>query len=261
MNDILKVIQKDLKIDFSSTILIKDSGVSVDDPFELNSKDFLRFAKTDIIEKDERGFVNSLTNAKRAIDCQVDTALSIFGISFDEIKPETNRIINLTGNDKIDISHKFKLIQALDFAPSILISEIRTIRNKLEHYYNKPTLKEVNKAIELAQLFLLAIDNRINIVEEHFTITDENNYIEDWECKNGFDIHFHPKNKQLKLTFQKDKKIIEKIELSENDEEFYAIIKLINNIKDEIDMENSLKIFLKMIDHPIPQEKIKLQMM
>jgi len=261
MKDILEVLQKKLKIDFTSTILLRDCGTAVDMPFDINAVDFLRFAKLDIKENDTRGFVNALTNAKRAIDCQADTALSLFGISFDELQKETNRIIEITNNNKIDISHKFKLIQALDFAPSMLISKTRTLRNKLEHNYNIPTNIDVNEAIELAHLFNLAIDNRINIVEEHFTITDEKNFIKDWECKKSFDIHFKPETKQLKLTFSENMKVIKEVKLTEKDEVFYSVIKLINNIKDDVDMEIALKVFLEMIEHPIPYNKIKLMIM
>ena len=136
--NILQLIKDELKIDFTSTIIAYDSGSGSENPFELSARDFLRFAKSDFKSNDKKGNINALTNAKRAIDCQIDAALTMFGIQYDKIPNSTNRIIELTGLMSLDLPHKLKLIQAVDFAPSGLISKTRTLRNKLEHYYQIP---------------------------------------------------------------------------------------------------------------------------
>ena len=48
--------------------------------YEITPEDFLSFAEKDILQGDVRGLVNGLSNAKRAIDCQVETLLACFGL-------------------------------------------------------------------------------------------------------------------------------------------------------------------------------------
>lgn len=256
----LDLIKDKLKIDFSSTIVERDSGSSVDCPFEFSARDFLRFAKLDFKAKDDKGDINSLTNAKRAIDCQIDSALTLFGISFDKIPVESEAIIKLTEFHVNDLPHKLKLIRALDFAPSGLISKTRTLRNKLEHYYQKPKRKEINEAIELAELFVLSIENRIKLIAEHFVITDKKSNKKDWQYDYCFEVNYDSNKKETSLSFYENNKLIEQKVYNQNNEELYPIIRMINNINEEIELEESLKIFLKIIKHPIPEKNVKLEL-
>lgn len=69
-----KVINKILKG------LWLDSGASFREGFfELSPNHFLRFAKSDLNLKTKRSTVNALSNAKRAIECQVDEILYVLG--------------------------------------------------------------------------------------------------------------------------------------------------------------------------------------
>lgn len=256
----LELIKNKLKIDFSSTIIQRDDSGSVDYPFELSARDFLRFAKLDFKAKDDKGDINALTNAKRAIDCQIDSALAIFGISFDKIPAESEAIIKLTDFHDNDLPLKLKLIRALDFAPSGLISKTRTLRNKLEHYYQKPKRKEINEAIELAELFVLSIESRIKMIAEHFIITDKQSYKKDWLQKSWIEFNYNFNEKGIILSFYENNIMIEKKVYHQTDEELYPIIRLINNINEEIELEESLKIFLKIIKHPIPDKNVKLEL-
>src|ERR1019366_719242 len=53
--------------------------------FELMPDDYLRFAEEDVKARNKRGRVNAISNAKRAIDCQVHGLLSIFFEDYSEI--------------------------------------------------------------------------------------------------------------------------------------------------------------------------------
>lgn len=44
---------------------------------------------------------------------------------------------------KGDLPFKLKLLTALSMAPSTLVANVRELRNKLEHFYEKPSIKEV----------------------------------------------------------------------------------------------------------------------
>jgi hypothetical protein len=257
---ILQLIKDELKIDFTSTIVEFDSGTGHENPFELKARDFLRFAKTDFKSNNKKGNINALTNAKRAIDCQIDTAFTLFGIQYDSIPESSNKIIELTGLKSFDLPHKLKLIQALDFAPSGLISKTRTLRNKLEHYYKNPEEEEVKDAIELAELFVLSIESHIKIIEDSFSITDKKKHNESPYINNCIKVDFDYEEKNISLAFYKERDKIETIMLNQNDETFYALVKIINNMHEEIEMEDSIKIFLKIIEHPIPEKNIRVEL-
>ncbi len=51
---------------------------------KITPKDFLMFAEEDFIGETTRGMVDSLSNAKRAIDSQIDSILSCFGYDFNQ---------------------------------------------------------------------------------------------------------------------------------------------------------------------------------
>jgi hypothetical protein len=47
-------------------------------PFELSSTDFMRFARSDLSENNEKSLVNALSNVKRALDCRIASLLWLF---------------------------------------------------------------------------------------------------------------------------------------------------------------------------------------
>jgi len=254
-------IIKNTKINLEKAILIYSSGEGADDLFEIQPKEFLRFAKLDFKENGKRGLINSLTNSKRAIDCQIDFALQTLGIKYDKIPIQSGKIIELTDLKKEDISHKLKLIHALNMAPSSLISNTRLLRNKLEHYYKKPTEKEVKEALELAELFILSLESKLKIIENEFYITDSENYNDHWNYSNSINIFFKQKENKFSIIGKnKSKNFEEKIELTSENEEYYGMIRIMNSIHDQIDSEDSFKYFLEMIGHPIPKKNINLDL-
>ncbi|NFG24362.1 hypothetical protein FDF86_01720 [Clostridium botulinum] len=136
--------------------------------FDLTPEDFLEFAKEDYRNLDNRGLVGVLSNSKRAIDCQVDWIISYLGfdyLNFNEKNyPNIKKVINDFEKDisyDNTISFKLRFIQALEIAPTFLISKIRKFRNRLEHEYIVPKENEAKEAIEIAELFINATQNII----------------------------------------------------------------------------------------------------
>jgi len=170
---ILELIQKRLKIDFSTAVIEREGGSEISTDFDIEPRHFLRFAKSDFKTQELKGYVNALTNAKRAIDCQIDSAFAMFGITYDKIPKISQKIVDVEDFETSDLAYKLKLIKALDFAPSGLISKARLLRNRLEHYYQKPLKNEISEAIELAELFILSVENRTRIIENNFYLTDK----------------------------------------------------------------------------------------
>lgn len=167
MNKLLNII-KTTRIDFSKTVAVFHGGSGGIEYFEIRPKDFIRYAKEDFKLATQKGLVNSITNAKRAVDCQIDTILKYFGTDFDKIPSESEALINSLHSLKKDLPHKLKLIQALKFAPSGLTSKARNLRNKLEHYYQIPNEKDIEESLEITQLFVLSCESKTKVIEDDF---------------------------------------------------------------------------------------------
>ncbi|MBN2611780.1 MAG: hypothetical protein JXB00_09525 [Bacteroidales bacterium] len=261
--DYLKLIKDDLKIDFNKTIIeswdIDNSGC----PFEIKPKDFLRFAKQDFKENTKKGNINSLTNSKRAIDCEIDTALSTCGIDFDNISVSSEALIKMSNIDK-NLSYKLQLISSLNFAPSGLISKVRTLRNEMEHYYQNPSKDDVKDALELSELFIRSVDSKINDLTDGFIICDQNNYSYDSKqhrniYNNAIFFKYDFKNKLIAITLIKNKKWEKQpYKIDQNVFEYYFVMNILNNMFDEFDLLSSLVLFLRYINHPIPEKHIKI---
>lgn len=103
------------------------------------------------------GLVNALSNAKRAIDCQVTNILHGFGISIPKQFPT-----------------KLEKIASLGLVAPRIVKKIIRLRNLLEHEFHNPQLTEVDDAVDVATLFLEAT-RRIysNGIVTSFWVADE----------------------------------------------------------------------------------------
>lgn len=141
------------------------------------AEDFLGFAKKDSEGQGLRSRINALGNAKRAIECRVDTILYNFCLQKKREKEHWNF------PDKIEVLRKLGIV-----APDIL-RKITNKRNLLEHQYIKPTRENINDAIGVAELFLNATDERA---------------IVHYEAKNDFKIELRHQEGIVKLTDYKN---------------------------------------------------------
>lgn len=125
--------------------------------FKMTPKKYLNFAKQDLKDNSDRGLINSRSNAKRSIDCLIDATLMGLNINIkDNIPKKAIEFSNtiLVGEDKNIQPTQLKLFCALGFAPAFLISEVRLLRNKIEHDYELPKIEDVRKAIDVADLLI-----------------------------------------------------------------------------------------------------------
>lgn len=112
-------------------------------PYDIQGDDFSNFSNRDLESDGSHGLVNALSNAKRAIDCQVDAILKTFKIKKKRGFP-----------GKVEQFNELGLV-----APRILNRVIRQ-RNYLEHEYVLPDRERVEDAVDTATLFV-AVTNRI----------------------------------------------------------------------------------------------------
>lgn len=253
-------ILKSVKLNFGKCIIDYRDSHFLDHDFDISPKDFLNYSKQDFKLDNERGNINALTNAKRAIDCQTDKILYCFGIDPNKLPKASINFVSFYNDsiDKqvIDVIPKLKILKHLNFTPTFLISKARALRNKLEHFYRVPSKNEVIEAIELAELFILATDNKLNNVWD-FGLTDENNCdTKSRICLVNYDFQENSKTYDLSSPTLKVSK-----QITCDDPEFYFIIKIATSFVYPEDTQEALIEFLTYIKHPIPRESIEFNFM
>jgi len=252
------------KLDLSKLIIIPSGGgggFSCD--FDISPKDFLRYAKEDLNGSEGRNTINALSNAKRAIDCQIDDILLNLGLDYHKL-PKSVEVFVKCLEFKDDISFKLKIISALNLAPSFLVSKTRIIRHKLEHYYKVPSIEETKEAIDIADLFIRSIDGIVRIPTNEFYITDQENYRMEQNThheyfEKGYYFDFDSKSKNVELSILLPENRERSVIINNDSPEFYGFIRLMFSIDDEFELTESFKIISQLINHPIPIKHIKVE--
>lgn len=135
---------------------------TVETGFDISPSEFLNFARYDFTTKYDHHLVNSLSNAKRAIDSQLDSLLIGFGLSKrskDWHFPTKTNFFNSIGV----------------VSPGIL-KKINAKRNLLEHEYKNPTEEAVEDALDVAELFIKYTDKYLNrALTECYLVGDDLN--------------------------------------------------------------------------------------
>lgn len=247
---------KKSKLNLSEVYLQQGSGdFPSNNLFNINASDFLRFAKQDYYEGETRGLINAVTNAKRAIDCQVDTVLKIFGV--DILKGRNPSIEGFLSNfQSTESNFKMKLIEALNLAPSFIVNETRLIRHHLEHFYKEPNVEDVKRSIDVASLFVDAVQGKFRGIMTDFAfanspINDDTNVLSPY-----ISIIYNLKERQFNIeTFNSSGF---KCRIDSKDETYYSLLRLIISPEDEMELNLTFKILIKQIDHPSPVEKAKI---
>lgn len=107
-------------------------------PFDLTPSSFLKFAELDLQSELPHKFVNALSNAKRAIDCQIECILTTTGIKLTDI----------------DFPEKLNILNEIGLMSPALLQKINRERNLLEHEFVNPTPEKVSDALDVATLFI-----------------------------------------------------------------------------------------------------------
>jgi len=209
--------------------------------FEISPRDFLRFAQENLRMKDKKGLISALSNAKRAIDCQIDLVILFYGFNYSKFEkvnsyPQVESLINEYENENGKFSgvpFKLRFITSFGIAPSFLVSKIRELRNKLEHEYKMPTKKEAREAVEVAELFINSTENVITRNFYHSIYFGNNLYIDNSYNRPFFKISYpeddvgnnilEQKYNEFRITlFKNEEKYIAKV-LPENEKYIFLI--------------------------------------
>jgi len=212
--------------------------------FEKDPRDYLHIAKKDYYNNDLSKNIDIISNCKRAIDCQVDSFLKYY-----DLINETNiRSIN-TVKDYLSFyekyNHKltntlikFQILSAFDIVPVGLVSNIRKLRNRVEHSYEDIDRKHVDQAIEITHLFLNASDYVFHQVCEEFSLSfnDEKMYANN-RFNNGLYLKYLRGTKCFKVEAYKNGKLIGKDKIIQDNKLFLPLVHLSLSIESNIDSQ------------------------
>lgn len=128
------------------------SAITMDvDPME-----FLQQAERDFESEHIGKELNCITNAKRAIVCQMDQILLSLGY----------------GSTRWNIPKKIKKIKDLGIIAPRILSKVSKVRNQLEHEYLKPSSTEIEESLDIAALFVHYSQKVISPFEHEITFFD-----------------------------------------------------------------------------------------
>lgn len=167
-----KKIADDIKIKWNDFLIVEhDYTGDISCYFEIEPLEYLNYAKENFSTGTNKGLIDGLSNAKRAIECQIDTIISHLGYDFklfDSSKEyrHTKTFIKeyYKGQNVQGITDRLKFLNILGLAPLFLVSKIRYLRNIMEHEYILPPEEAVREAIDVAELFIHSSDRLITFM-------------------------------------------------------------------------------------------------
>jgi hypothetical protein len=118
----------------------------IDTSFETMPSEYIGFAEEDLDSFLEHNYINALSNAKRALDCQADRLLKLLGF----YKQSQDKFWGFP--KKIEKIQSFEII-----APRVL-NKVNKARNLMEHQYVKPKNEDVEDFLDIVSLFIASTD-------------------------------------------------------------------------------------------------------
>jgi hypothetical protein len=127
--------------------------------YELSPDTFLGYAELDFESGGTRGYINALSNAKRAMDCQVDGIIAVLGFDPASLRRQLSReLIGFIENDSIPstLPFNYRFLESLGGVTPVLVDRVRRLRHDVEHRFQRPTRRSTREAIDVARLFVAA---------------------------------------------------------------------------------------------------------
>lgn len=111
--------------------------------FDLRPKDFLSFSELDLSdEQSQHSLVNATGNLKRAMDCELDTLMSVLGLD------------DFYRKKRLGVDRKLGFLERSGVFKASSLDRINKLRNRLEHHYETPSIEDVQVYFDLVAAFI-----------------------------------------------------------------------------------------------------------
>ena len=127
VKDIVQIILRTDEIERDGS-----NGSNISIPiYDISSEEFLEFAENAIASETKEGMVNTISNLKRALDCEMD-------MFFESIN--VKRIFD---KKNLKFEKKSQFLADIGLFPIQTINKLNFMRNKLEHEYKTPQIYDL----------------------------------------------------------------------------------------------------------------------
>ncbi|GAK61227.1 hypothetical protein U27_01126 [Candidatus Vecturithrix granuli] len=206
-----------------------DYGEPLNYPFEINAIEFLQFAERSLEIGNKQGLIDCLTNAKRAIDCQIDKLLACFGYEFK----------------KYSIHQKIDLLNKLGVIVPRILRKVRSKRNFLEHEYLCPTQEETEDALDIATLFVYASNSSLEPFFLSYSIVEDNEKVTESVQKYVY-FEFKKEEKRLEVFFGDGQKEWPKLDFTVKDELYPYLLSISTRLAKTLPIVETIECILKL---------------
>lgn len=270
------------KLNWSEIQFSHEGGGGYACPFDLSPADFITFAKADLYSTETRSLINALTNAKRAIDCQVDSLLTGLGFDPDKLDKQLGSqgmSFLKTARSQRSVPLKFCLVETLGVATPAIVAKMRQLRNSLEHDYRKPKKSEVRTAIDIAELFVQSCGGRMRSAPDGFSFgSGETRHRGCLETDKLFNVHYEEgpvpnfnivywqrsafpvrKTKKGIVALPLLKSSSPELVVSSKDDGFIPLLKLMWSTEwDARDLKRPMETFLREVGVKFPRSRLRV---
>lgn len=134
----------------------------IDTSFDTLPGEYISFAEFDIESEFKHKYINALSNAKRALDCQADRLLKSIGY------------YRISKKKFWGFSKKIEFIKKLNILTPRILKKINRLRNLMEHEYIKPNEEQVEDFIDVVSLFIASTDKFVSSPRDEVIYTNDN---------------------------------------------------------------------------------------
>lgn len=156
--------------------LDSNNVITITTGFDITPTKFFKYAEYDLTTKYDHYLINSLSNTKRAIDCQLDSLFIAFGL--DEKSKDWH------------FPTKINYLNSIGIISPRILKKINKRRNLLEHEYKYPNEEEVEDALDVAELFIRYTNKYLlrahSEIDLYYDLEEETYFLSaklDWENK------------------------------------------------------------------------------
>ncbi|EGQ9579626.1 hypothetical protein D0810_18505 [Vibrio cholerae] len=250
-----------IKLDYTNLSIGTYDNINFSHTFPIMPVDYLKYAQNDMSDSNERGLINALSNSKRSIDCQIEVVLRSLNIDPEFITQSAldfcKRVLPERERNIKPLS--LRLFCALGLAPSFLISEVRNLRNKVEHEFQIPNEHDVTRALEIAELLI----NNVKAKELYTCSIDISDLKRKGDAEDGYitGVYFEEdyKTSSFQLTGWRDKTERIKYLFDTNEIQYYFLLRAMFVAEhDKEKLSDSIRMLLETLDIKTPKEFINI---